>query len=375
MPILLSLVLALLLSWYGGSAIKKHAPVFYVGAALLALTTIAVTWSGADASFPGWMSNYVWPLLSHGAFASALFIIVMYMGALPNGTKAIKRLMPIRAELSIMASLLVLGHNIAYGRMYFVRLFTDTPKMSATQMLAAICSLIMIAIMLPLMITSFKAVRKKMKPKSWKKLQRSAYVFYGLIYVHTMLLYVPMVQAGRSIYIVNVIVYSLIFISYAGMRIRKELLKKKRGASCILPVAAVVCVAACVLGCIPWSALSPTEEPAVPAASVDNAEGNSDGKAYAASEVHYADGTHIGTGEGYNGTITVAVRIADGQITGVTVVSTSDDCSYWQSATAIIDEVVEKQSVDVDSVSGATYSSKGLKEAISNALAMAVIDG
>lgn len=375
MPILLSLVLALLLSWYGGSAIKKHAPVFYGGAALLALTTIAVTWSGADASFPGWMSNYVWPLLSHGAFASALFIIVMYMGALPNGTKAIKRLMPIRAELSIMASLLVLGHNIAYGRTYFVRLFTDTSKMSTAQTLAAICSLIMIAIMLPLMITSFKAVRKKMKPKSWKKLQRSAYVFYGLIYVHTMLLYVPMVQAGRSVYIVNVIVYSLIFISYAGMRIRKELLKKKRGASCILPVAAVVCVAACVLGCIPWSALSPTEEPAVPAASIDNAEGDSDGKAYAASEVHYADGTHIGTGEGYNGTITVAVRIADGQIIGVTVVSTSDDGSYWQSATAIIDEVVEKQSTDVDSVSGATYSSKGLKEAISNALATAVIDG
>ena len=215
MPILLSLVLALLLSWYGGSAIKKHAPVFYVGAALLALTTIAVTWSGADASFPGWMSNNVWPLLSHGAFASALFIIVMYMGALPNGTKAIKRLMPIRAELSIMASLLVLGHNIAYGRTYFVRLFTDTSKMNTTQTLAAICSLIMIAIMLPLMITSFKAVRKKMKPKSWKKLQRSAYVFYGLIYVHTMLLYVPMVQAGRSVYIVNVIVYSLIFIRYA----------------------------------------------------------------------------------------------------------------------------------------------------------------
>lgn len=375
MPILLSLVLALLLSWYGGSAIKKHAPVFYCGAALLALTTIAVTWSGADSSFPGWMSNYVWPLLSHGAFASALFIIVMYMGALPNGTKAIKRLMPIRAELSIMASLLVLGHNIAYGRTYFVRLFTDTSKMNTTQMLAAICSLIMIAIMLPLMITSFKAVRKKMKPKSWKKLQRSAYVFYGLIYVHTMLLYVPMVQAGRSVYIVNVIVYSLIFISYADMRIRKELLKKKRDARCILPVAAVVCVAACVLGCIPWSALSPTEESAVPAASVDNAEGDSDGKAYAASEVHYADGTHIGTGEGYNGTITVAVRIADGRITGVTVVSTSDDSSYWQSATAIIDEVVEKQSADVDSVSGATYSSKGLKEAISNALATAVIDG
>ena len=50
---LIVFIMALLLSWYGGSAIKKHAPVFYVGAALLALTTIAVTWSGADAWIGG----------------------------------------------------------------------------------------------------------------------------------------------------------------------------------------------------------------------------------------------------------------------------------------------------------------------------------
>lgn len=357
MPILLSLVLAFALSWYGGSLIKKRAPIFYVCAALLAGTTIAVTWSGADAAFPAWLSA-LWPLFSHGAFASALFIIVMYMGAMPNGSKAIKRLMPIRAELSIIASLLVLGHNIAYGKTYFVRLFSGARNMSTPQVLAAICSLIMIAIMLPLMITSFKSVRRKMRPKSWKKLQRSAYVFYALIYIHTMLLYVPMVQSGMSKYIINVIVYSAIFISYAGMRIRKALAKKKCRTGFVLPTAAALCLFTCVISCIPW-AINAADEPAISDKS----------DSYIAEEAaHYADGTHIGTGEGYNGDITVAVRVAEGKITGVTIVSTNDDGEYWQKATTLIDEIVEAQSVNVDDVSGATYSSKGLKEAVSNAL-------
>ena len=46
----------------------------------------------------------------------------------------------------------------------------------------------MIAIMLPPFITSFKRVRRRMKPGSWKRLQRLAYVFYGLMYIHVLLL-------------------------------------------------------------------------------------------------------------------------------------------------------------------------------------------
>lgn len=46
----------------------------------------------------------------------------------------------------------------------------------------------MIAIMLPLFITSFKRVRRRMKPGNWKRLQRLAYVFYGLMYIHVLLL-------------------------------------------------------------------------------------------------------------------------------------------------------------------------------------------
>ena len=101
----------------------------------------------------------------------------MYTGALPNGSWLIKKLMPVRAELSIIATILTLAHNISYGMTYFKMLFTMPKVMPLNQILATICTMVMMCIMIPLCITSFKSIRKKMNPKSWKKLQRWAYVF------------------------------------------------------------------------------------------------------------------------------------------------------------------------------------------------------
>ena len=55
----------------------------------------------------------------------------MYTGALKNGSKLMKILMPIRAELSIIASILTLAHNIIFGKYHFVTLFT-APKYYAS---------------------------------------------------------------------------------------------------------------------------------------------------------------------------------------------------------------------------------------------------
>lgn len=139
--------------------------------------------------------------------------------------------MPIRAELSIIASILTLAHNIVFGRYHFVTLFTNPKSMSINMLLAAIISVILIVIMLPLMITSFPSIRKKMKYKSWKKLQRLAYIFYGLIYVHVMLIMTPLAKAGNSQYILNVLIYSLVFLTYAAMRIAKAINKKSLNKS------------------------------------------------------------------------------------------------------------------------------------------------
>ena len=69
-------------------------------------------------------------------------------------------------------------------------------------------------------------IRKKMKAKTWKSLQRTAYLFYALIYVHVMLIMVPVALSKNTTYIINVAVYSIVFITYAVMRIKKYLTKK-----------------------------------------------------------------------------------------------------------------------------------------------------
>ena len=135
--------------------------------------------------------------------------------------------MPIRAELSIIASILTLGHNIIYGKTYFVLLFTKPGIIKTNVLIAAIISLILILIMVPLMITSFPKVRRKIQQKKWKKLQKTAYLFYGRIYIHIMLLMMPAALGGNKKYIINVLVYSIVFLGYAVMRIRKALLKSK----------------------------------------------------------------------------------------------------------------------------------------------------
>lgn len=80
------------------------------------------------------------------------------------------------------------------------------------------------------------------------------------------------------------------------------------------------------------------------------------------------DGVYKGTGTGYAGDITVAVQIKDRQITAIDILSSSDDAAFFKRAQAVIDKIIEGQTLEVDTVSGATYSSRGIISAVKNAL-------
>ena len=226
MNFLISIILTALLIFIGRKFIKKHSILCYIVTGIISLLIIIASYSGAISSFPPFIKNNIMPLFTKSTFATSIFVVVMYTGALKNGSKLMKILMPIRAELSIIASILTLAHNISFGRYHFVTLFTNPKSMSLNMILAAIISIILIAIMIPLMITSFPMIRKKMKYKSWKMLQRSAYAFYGLIYIHVMLIMLPIAKCGNLQYILNVLIYSLVFLIYATMRVNKALNKK-----------------------------------------------------------------------------------------------------------------------------------------------------
>lgn len=80
------------------------------------------------------------------------------------------------------------------------------------------------------------------------------------------------------------------------------------------------------------------------------------------------DGVYKGTGTGYAGEITVAVQIKDKQIVAIDILSSSDDAAFFKRAQAVIDKIIEGQTLEVDTVSGATYSSRGIISAVKNAL-------
>lgn len=91
-----------------------------------------------------------------------------------------------------------------------------------------------------------------------------------------------------------------------------------------------------------------------------------------APENYYQNGTFEGSGTGFGGTITVQVTLKDDTITDITVVSASgEDSAYLSQAQNVISTVLDEQSTDVDTISGATFSSTGILEAVNDALAKA----
>ncbi len=86
----------------------------------------------------------------------------------------------------------------------------------------------------------------------------------------------------------------------------------------------------------------------------------------------YNDGTYTGTAEGFGGDITVQVTISDGKIVSIAIVSAEyETASYLAKAEAVIDSILAAQSPNVDTISGATYSSNGIINAVKKALSKA----
>lgn len=87
------------------------------------------------------------------------------------------------------------------------------------------------------------------------------------------------------------------------------------------------------------------------------------------SDGTYQDGTYEGSGTGLRGTTGVSVVVSGGKITSISITSYQDDDQYFNRAkNTIISEVISAQGIDVNTVSGATFSSNGILEAIADAL-------
>ena len=331
--------------------IRAHRNALYVLAALLALGTGCGAALGLEALLPPAVELVLWRPLARGSLATALFALVMYAGALPDGSPVRRKLLSIRGELSILAGLLTLGHNLAAGQVYFVRLVTAPGSLPRNQLLAALCSLVLLALLLPLLVTSFPAVRRRMPGRRWKQLQRLAYLFYGLTYVHVVLLFLPDAREGSVSALVNLAVFSAVFLGYAALRLRKAL-----GRSRLRPVpaaAALLLFALVVLPALPRS------------------DGGQDPADPADPGVRWQDGVYTGKGRGYGGPVQAEVTVSEDRITGVRITDHREDEPYWKKAQVTIPRILEAQTPSVDTVAGATKSCKGIQRAVRDALKQA----
>lgn len=89
----------------------------------------------------------------------------------------------------------------------------------------------------------------------------------------------------------------------------------------------------------------------------------------AESQNTYTDGTYEGEGTGFGGPVDVKVTIKNGQINNIEIVSAeNEDGTYLETAKGVIPKILEAQTAEVDAMSGATFSSTGIKEAVADAL-------
>ena len=148
------------------------------------------------------------------------------------------------------------------------------------------------------------------------------------------------------------------------------------------PVLSAAVVAACVAGSlygykVPVYEMNASAEetqeqqdevPVVKTSTEDAEDETAEDEEQAKGSFDLEDGVYQGTGTGYRGDITVAVKIKDKQIASIEILSASDDEPFFGRAKGLIDQIIKKQSTKVDTVSGATYSSKGIISAVKNAL-------
>ncbi len=388
MLFIISLLFAAAFSVLSEKALRRHPAPFYAAAAVLSITTTILA-NLRLPEIPAFVQQYILVLFTKGILAAAFWAVVMWTGALPNGSAAIKKLMPQRGQLSVFTAILSLGHAVGTGISVLPRWIRKADVTNLT-----VCLGLML-IMLPLTVISIQKIRRKMNAKSWKSVQRSAYLFYALIPIHVIVLNIAGARSGRSDVLLDLMLYLAVFLGYAVCRLNKWLrVKRKPGQMtglnlaswCVFVIGMAVFAAAAFPQDRPPARENPPavmreESPQSEAIGDDRfrklsdtversgAADNPEPAGSAAPVRAYRDGTFTAAAYGYDGEITVHVTIRDDRITDIIAETEEDDDSYFADAKAVvIPAILLSQTAEVDACSGATYSSDGIMAAVRAAL-------
>ena len=411
MIVILTLLCSLAFFHFFGKAVKKKPAALYGICILLSLVSIFYPREGG---LP-FLDFFFQKIMQRGILAGSLFILVMLAPVLPKHFSGRKTIYLLRGEMAISASLITLAHNLAFGGKYFGALFLGQGHISLMELHAAIVSCLMILLLIPLTITSFQTIRRKMQGKTWKKVQNWSYLFYLLLYLHIFFIYQGALIRGKGEYFFTLMLYSFFFGFYGFLRIRQYRMQKETREKKVFPLLRIAGILPIV--CLFLSGFysagkyraaleakvdkiraqetvaeskgsaetsgsgedksdssEKASEVAGDKASANSSKGSSDSKGSDANSASgsYKDGEYLGKASAYNGNVEVKVTISGGKMTAIDIVKTKDDEDYFFDAQKkVIPEILEKQSTDVDAVAGATTSSEGIAHAVEKALEQA----
>lgn len=210
---------------YISSSIKRNNKILYALAVLIGVLITYCELNKLSSSLPSKLS-YIEKLTYNGYTSTFLFVVVMFMGVMSRNISLTKYFMRIRAELAIIASLLIVPHIYVHGLKLIVALI-DGKHLNTYRIIYSIAGVVAFVIMIPLFITSFNFAKKKLKGVKWKKIQRWSYLFYGLIYVHILFAYLN----SSKMSIKNMIILNVVFISYTVLKLIKIFNKEDRRRS------------------------------------------------------------------------------------------------------------------------------------------------
>lgn len=195
----------------------------------VAMAAIGVCADSIDMPRTVWLALF--ELEQKAILPLALFSIVMFTGCFERDSFVGKSFFPVRSELSIVAWILTLAHVIAYAQSYLSRII-DGSFLSGNIFAGFAVAAILLLLLFVLGITSFKLVKRNMSTEAWRFLQKGAYAFFVLVFIHVSLMLAPAALHGGKAAQASILVYVTTLAVYVAMRSAKAVRgKKTQGAS------------------------------------------------------------------------------------------------------------------------------------------------
>lgn len=223
MELLFALAATLIFALVFRSPLRKCPIVFYAAAVIVDVLFL----SGALLGVSREVAVAGYPYIVRCLIGFSLFAVVMYVGVLDDGNRMRNMLAPIRGQLSVLACILTFGHVANYLGSYLADILGGFLGMPAAMIASLLVSTVLIILLVPLSVTSLETVKSRMRAASWKKLQKGAYVFFGLTYVHIVLMLAPTVSSVGQRAVLSIAIYTAIYVLYVVLRVRRAILDKR----------------------------------------------------------------------------------------------------------------------------------------------------